>query len=131
MATNIEPTKTDEMKQERTPLGENDKRQRIAELFREKTRIQSWIGYDRKTNTYSEDTMKYIKIDGKTESLNEREQLIRRHTFNAVLKYIEDRINLLSGKQRPRRVENKDCKQNHAALSSEYCPDCGSRTKQV
>ena len=130
MTTEPEPNKTEALKQPgRTPLTENDKRQRISELFREKTRIQAWIGYDRKANTYSDDGMKYIKIAGKTESLTDREQIIRKHTFNAVLKYIDDRINLLSGRVKPKSVGSTQCQQNHATLTSGFCPDCGQKLK--
>ena len=125
MSAELEP-KTEAARQvERTPLTDIDKKQRIGELFREKTRIQAWIGYDRKTNTYSDDGMKYIKIGGKTESLNDREQVVRKHTFNAVLRYIDDRINLLSGRPKP----NRECAENHAALTSEFCPKCGAKSR--
>lgn len=130
MGTELELKKAEPVKgSERTPLTDSDKKQRISELFREKTRIQAWIGYDRKANTYSDDGMKYIKIAGKTESLTDREQIIRKHTFNAVLKYIDDRINLLSGKVMPRSVGSTQCQQNHATLTSGFCPDCGQKLK--
>ena len=126
MGTELELKKAEPVKgSERTPLTDSDKKQRISELFREKTRIQAWIGYDRKRNTYSDDGMKYIKIAGKTESLTDREQVIRKHTFNAVLKYIDERISLLSGRQGP----IKGCTESHGALTSEYCPKCGTKLK--